>query len=60
MKAVVREKKIPFEIRVDSSEDIGLKALDAFNLMRESTAGREDISLDQINAEIKCVRDEKK
>ena len=63
MKAVVREKRIPFEIRVDNNiEDTRQKAMDAFLSMRLSIAdsGLSELSLDEINAEIKSVRNDRK
>lgn len=62
MKAVVRERKIPFEIRADKSSSTRDQARDAFNLMRQSVADSElpQMSIDEINAEIKAARDERK
>ncbi len=62
MKTVVRERKIPFEIRADSTEISRQKALNAFDAMRQSIANSNipEMSLDEINAEIKAVRDERK
>lgn len=59
MKAVVRERKIPFEIQSKKSA-INLKALQAFEEMRETAqkAGAGDMTLEEINAEIKAARDE--
>lgn len=59
MKAVVRERRIPFEIKVDSDEEIRAKALQAFAQMREDAAasGQQDMNLDEINRIIKEVRD---
>jgi len=58
MKAVVRERKIPFEIKVDSDDEIRAKALSAFAQMRSDAAasGVQDLSLEQINEIIKEVR----
>lgn len=62
MKAVVREKRIPFEIRADMGDPSRQKAMDAFEAMRRSLAesGTTEMTLDQINAEIKAARDERK
>lgn len=62
MKAVVRERKIPFEIKADSAEDIKGKALAAFKQMRTDAAaiGIQDMSLDEINSIISETRDESK
>lgn len=59
MKAVVRERKIPFEIQSKKSA-VNLKALQAFEEMRETAqkAGAGDMTLEEINAEIKAARDE--
>lgn len=62
MKAVVRERKIPFEIRADNDDAARLRALDAFEAMRQAMAASElrDMTLDEINAEIQAARDERK
>ncbi len=62
MKAVVREKKIPFEIKADSSELIRSNALTAFEALRKSAIENNltDMTLEDINAEIKATRDERK
>ena len=69
MKAVIRERRIPFEISVDENRSVehqGLRersireeGLDAFRKMREIVAesGLEEPTLEEINAEIKAVRD---
>lgn len=61
MKAVVRERRIPFEIKVDSDEKIRAKAIQAFTQMRADAAasGRQDMSLDEINSIINEVRNAK-
>ncbi len=58
MKAVVRERKIPFEIKADSESDIRRKGWEAFMRMRESAiaSGVADMSLEEINEEIASVR----
>lgn len=62
MKTVVRERRIPFEIRADSSDITRQKALSAFDAMRQSVAeaGLPQMSLEEINAEIKAARDERR
>ena len=62
MKAVVRERKIPFEIRAKSFEDSGKKALLAFDKMRKDAAdaGVQDLSLDEITEIIREVRNGEK
>lgn len=59
MKTVVRERKIPFEIKADSRSEINAKGWDAvMQLGRQAEkAGIQDMSLDKINAIIKEVRD---
>ena len=58
MKAVVRERRIPFDIRIDSDEEIRAKAISAFAQMRADAEGRgiQDLSLEEINAIINEVR----
>jgi len=58
MKAVVRERRIPFEIKVDSDDEIRAKAISALAQMRSDAAASDvqDLSLDQINEIIKEVR----
>lgn len=61
MKTVVRERRIPFEIKASTKEQINNEAWEAFLEMRKQAAlaGAQDLSLDEINAEIKETRDEK-
>ncbi len=58
MKAVVRERKIPFEIKASSKEQINRDAWNAFIEMRAQAkeSGAQNMSLDEINAEIQEVR----
>lgn len=58
IKAVVRERRIPFEIRSESEALKRQNALDAFASMRAAIAdaGIPEMSLEEINAEIKEVR----
>lgn len=62
MKAVVRERRIPFEIRAVSEDASRRRGLNAFEAMRHSLAdsGMPEMSLDEINAEIKSARDERR
>ena len=62
MKAVVRERKIPFEIKADPLDETRLKAMKAVEHMREDAAraGIQDMSLEEINAIIKETRDERR
>ncbi len=53
-KAVVRERRIPFEIK---SENKGVEALNALRLSAKRN-GLQDMSLDEINEEIRQAREE--
>ena len=59
MKAVVRERRIPFELRSETEAQKRQNALDAFASMRAAVAeaGIPEMTLEEINAEIKEVRD---
>lgn len=60
--AVVRERRIPFDIKADPSENyVRERALSAFLRMRESAkqAGLQDMSLEEVNALIGEVRNGK-
>lgn len=58
MKTVVRERRIPFEIKASTKEQINKDALVAFLEMRAAAAeaGIQDMSLEEINAEIQEAR----
>ena len=58
MKTVVRERRIPFEIKADTEADIRRQGWEAFMRMREAAiqSSAADMSLDEINAEIAEVR----
>ena len=58
IKTVVRECRIPFEIKAEPIEESSRKALQAFERMREdaAAAGMQDLSLDEINEIIHEVR----
>ena len=62
IKTVVRECRIPFEIKMETIEESRRKALFAFERMREdvAAAGVQEMSLDEINELIREVRDGKK
>lgn len=62
IKTVVRECRIPFEIKTESIEESRKKALLAIEQMREdaAAAGVQDMSLDEINEIIREVRYGKK
>ena len=51
MKTVVRERRIPFEIKANSREQINNDAWAAFMKMRDqaAVAGVQDMSLEEIN-----------
>ncbi|MGM9762472.1 MAG: type II toxin-antitoxin system RelB/DinJ family antitoxin [Candidatus Cryptobacteroides sp.] len=59
MKTVVRERRIPFEIKAAGKDEINVKGWEAILQMgREAeSAGIQDMSLEEINAIIKEVRD---
>lgn len=61
IKAVVRERRIPFEIRAVSLEDSRKQAILAFDILRAEAAesGVQGLSLDEINAIINEVRNGK-
>lgn len=59
--AVVRTRSIPFSITspapVDDSRDRALRMIDE---IRQEASRREELSIDEINAEIRSVRQERK
>ncbi len=61
MKAVVRERRIPFEIKASTKEQINRDAWNAFIEMRAQAkeSGAQNMSLEEINAEIQEVRNER-
>lgn len=60
-RSVVRSRSIPFEIQADSKESISAKACEAILKMRaiSEANGNSEMALDEINAEILAVRDQK-
>ena len=58
MKTVVRERRIPFEIKASTKEQINRDAWTAFLEMRSAAAeaGLQDMTIDEINAEIRDAR----
>jgi len=65
VKQSVRQKKIPFEIALDGDEKISntrLGAMAAVERIRENAAqnGTESLTMDDINAEIKAARAERR
>ena len=61
MKAVVRERRIPFDIQAKSGYQSRIQAMDAFERMREDAAqsGLTEMTLDEINEEIRAARNGK-
>ena len=61
MKTVVRERRIPFEIKASGRAQINKEAWEAFLEMRTqaAAAGVQDLTLDEINAEIQNARNER-
>ena len=57
-RAVVHQRKIPFEITAPDTEITREGAMQAFMSLRKSAEinGLQDMSLDEINAEIRAVR----
>ena len=62
MKAVIRERKIPFDIAVDAQQEARQAGMKAFKALREEAAqnGLKEWTLEEINAEIKAARDERR
>ena len=59
MKAVVRERRIPFEVKTDSPEtELRAKGLRAFRALREEAKknGLTEMTLEEINEEIRAAR----
>lgn len=58
-RAVVRQRKIPFEIASPEPEITREGAMQAFMALRAQARenGISDLSLDEINEEIRCARD---
>lgn len=61
MKTVVRERRIPFEIKASGRDQINKEAWEAFLEMRTqaAAAGVQDLPLDEINTEIQNARNER-
>ena len=57
----MRERRIPFEIKASGREQINKEAWEAFLEMRTqaAAAGVQDLTLDEINAEIQNARNER-
>ena len=58
MKAAVREKRIPFELRMETEDEIRARSLAAFHKLRAIAAenGTAGMSLEEINEEIRLAR----
>lgn len=61
MKTVVRERRIPFEIRAENAEIARRNAISAFDALRTALteSGVHEMSPEEINAEIKAARKER-
>lgn len=61
VRQVVRDRRIPFSIEAPSKEETIAKGRAAFYSMRRAaaTAGIQDMSIDEINEEIKLAREGK-
>ena len=61
MKTVVRERRIPFEIKANSEFDMRKQGWEAFMRMRETALASDaaDMSLEEINKEIAAARNGK-
>ncbi len=59
VRQVVRNRSIPFTIEAPSKDDVMAKGRAAFYRMRQAAAeaGMQDMSLDEINEEIRLVRE---
>ena len=58
MKTVVRERRIPFEVRTEKLDEVSAKGLLAFYALRAEARrnGLNDMSLEEINEEIRAAR----
>ena len=58
MKTVVRERRIPFEVRTEKLDKVSTKGLLAFYALRAEARrnGLNDMSLEEINEEIRAAR----
>ena len=58
--AVVSQRRIPFEIKAEKKPQPYTRGLDAFYALRAEAErnGLQDMTLDEINEEIRMVRDE--
>ena len=60
--AVVKTRSIPFEIKAKDDDEVYRKGVEAFYSLREQAKknGLQDLSLDEINEEIRQARAERK
>ena len=58
MKAAVRERRIPFELRTETEDEIRAKGLTAFYKLRSIAQenGLTEIAMEEINEEIRLAR----
>ena len=58
MKTVVRERRIPFEVRTEKLDEVSAKGLLAFYALRAEARrnGLTDMTLEEINEEIRAAR----
>ena len=58
MKAVVRERRIPFELRAETEAEIRAKSMEAFDMLKAEAKqnGVSGMSHEEINKEIRSVR----
>ena len=58
MKAVVRERRIPFELRAETESEVRTRAMEAFESMRKTARenGLSGMTLEEINEEIRLAR----
>ena len=61
VRQVIRLRRIPFIISAaESDEDIRAKAIQTIKEIREDAQNRPELTLDEINAEINAVREERR
>ena len=62
VRAVIRNRSIPFTISAEPEDDVRAKAIQAFREIRKDAESQEgpEMTLDEINAEINAVREAKR
>ena len=61
VRQVIRLRRIPFIISAaESDEDIRAKAIQTIKEIREDAQNRPELTLDELNAEINAVREERR